>query len=410
MKVIEDPKYIRRLFWLCWIGYVAALLGRFNYAAVMAEMIYSEHISMAQAGLVLTAFFAAYGIGQPICGVMGDKFSAKKLHLLGFILSITANILMGLRPSAQAMIFIWFFNGFSQAMLWPATVKLLSGNLSYLQSKKAMINIAPSVPIGTILTYLTTSVTITFLSWRAVFFIAASVMCVTAVLCYFGFGSLEKHLATYGRYVSSSKDNVYKKTSFLNLFISSGLVFTAMAVIMQGALRDGITTWAPALIDAHLNLELTWAVLITSAIPLFGVLGAYGAFFINRKWLRNEIKTSALLFGIAATLLIVLAAGAGGISFLLAIIIAGGVMHGVNTMLISLVPLHFAKAGKASTMTGVMNFFTYVGSGLSGAGIGILTANFGWVIAIGLWSVLAGIGLIVCLLCAKKWNRFVEAN
>lgn len=43
---------------------------------------------------------------------------------------------------------------------------------------------------------------------------------------------------------------------------------------------------------------------------------------------------------------------------------------GINTVLISLVPLQFAKAGRSSTVAGLTNAFTYLGSALSRLGAG----------------------------------------
>ena len=41
-------------------------------------------------------------------------------------------------------------------------------------------------------------------------------------------------------------------------------------------------------------------------------------------------------------------------------------MHGVNLMLISRVPAYFDRYGKISTDSGLLNTFTYIGSGISG--------------------------------------------
>ena len=409
MKIIEDPKYIRRLFWLCSIGYIAALLGRLNYNAAMAEMISTGYITMTQAGLVLTVYFSAYAVGQPVSGILSDRFPARLMLTAGFALSVSANILLALTPPANMVVWIWLLNGFAQSMLWPAVVRLLSGYLSHMQSVRAMVNISPAVAVGTLLAYTLTAGIIAFFPWQTAFWLGAFVMSIVGISCFFGIRSVERHLETCGRIKNKNADKKGggKKASFLSLFLCAGLPIATVAVIMMGMLRDGITTWAPALLSAQFALDTSWAVLITAVVPLLGIAGVYMCHLINKRWLNNEISTSAVFFGVAAFALGLMVIGSGGFVFAAALVIATGVMHGVNTMLISLVPLYFTDEGRASSMSGFLNAFTYVGSGISGVGVGVLVTSRGWPAVILIWMVVAFVGLLACLLCAGKWRRFV---
>ena len=407
MKIIEEPKYIRRLFWLCCIGYIAAILGRLNFAAAMAVMISSGYITLTQAGLALTMLFVAYAIGQPINGVLCDRFSARIILTLGFTFSIFANFLLALTPPAIMVIGIWFFNGFAQSMLWPAVVRMLSGYLSHLQSVKAMVNISPAVASGTLITYTLTAGIIVVWPWQTVFWVAASTMTVVAFFCFFGIGTIEKYSATYGKQRTATKKEE-KPLPFFRLFLCSGLPVASIAVIMQGILRDGITSWSPTLLSAQFNLDASWAVLMTAAIPLLGITGVYAGHLINKRWLDNELSTAAILFGFVAIALTIVSTATSGLLFAAALMMATGLTHGINTMLISLVPLHFADNGRASSMSGLLNAFTYVGGGLSGIGVGAIATNHGWSNVILVWTAVAFIGLLACLLCFKRWRQFTQ--
>jgi len=407
LKIIQEPKYIRRLFWLCCTAYVTAMLGRLNFSAAMAVMISSGYITMTQAGMALTMLFVAYAIGQPINGLLCDRFSARVILTLGFTFSIIANFLLALNPPAAMVIWIWFLNGFAQSMLWPAVVRMLSGYLSRLQGVKAMVNISPAVAGGTLLTYTLTAGIIVVLPWQTVFWIAALVMTATAILCFFGIRTVERHSAAYGQPRETIKKEE-KSLPFFRLFLCSGLPIASIAVIMQGILRDGITSWSPTLLSTQFNLDASWAVLITAVIPLLGVVGVYAGHIINKRWLDNEISTAAVLFGFAVIALTIVSFATGGFLFAAALMIATGLAHGINTMLISLVPLHFADKGRASSMSGLLNAFTYVGSGLSGIGVGAIATGIGWSTVLLVWIFVAFIGLIACCLCAKNWKQFTQ--
>jgi len=408
LKIIEEPKYIRRLFCLCCIAYVTAMLGRLNFSAAMAVMISDGYITMTQAGFALTMLFVAYAIGQPINGALSDRYSPRIILTIGFALSIIANILLALSPPASTVAGIWFLNGFAQSMLWPAVVRLLSGYLSRLQAAKAMVNISPAVAGGTLLTYALTAGIIVVWPWQTVFWIAAFTMAVVASFCFFGIRNIERHSAVHGQSRIATKKEEEKLVPFFSLFLCSGLPIASIAVISQGILRDGITSWSPTLLSSRFYLDTSVAVLITAAIPLLGVAGVYAGHLINKRWLDNEILTAASLFGIATLALAIMAFGVGGFLFAVALMIATGLMHGINTMLISLVPLHFANKGRASSMSGLLNAFTYVGSGLSGIGIGAIATGHGWANVVLTWTIVAFVGLIACLLCAKKWKQFAQ--
>ena len=77
-------------------------------------------------------------------------------------------------------------------------------------------------------------------------------------------------------------------------------------------------------------------------------------------------------------------------------------------MLITRAPIHFARYGKISTMSGLLNAFTYIGSAASTYGFAWLSDRFGWYFTIGSWVVTAGAGMMLCLCLTKKWKKFTE--
>ncbi|MBR4973382.1 MAG: MFS transporter, partial [Clostridia bacterium] len=93
--------------------------------------------------------------------------------------------------------------------------------------------------------------------------------------------------------------------------------------------------------------------------------------------------------------------------FLAALI--SGCMHGVNHMLISLIPKNFSKYGMVSTLSGLLNAFTYVGASLSTYGFAAIADNIGWSAVRLIWSIIAFMGTLVCVLKIKSWNRILKS-
>ena len=83
-----------------------------------------------------------------------------------------------------------------------------------------------------------------------------------------------------------------------------------------------------------------------------------------------------------------------------------GLMHGVNYFLICIVPARFEKYNAVSTMSGVINSLTYVGSAAATYGFGAISDNFGWNTVLVAWVIVAVIGTICCFVVIKPWKKF----
>ncbi len=181
-----------------------------------------------------------------------------------------------------------------------------------------------------------------------------------------------------------------------------------LAIIMQGINRDGITTWMPSYISETFGIASKASILTGVALPIFSIVCYNLSIFINRKFLKNELSCAAFIFMIC-----ILSCGLmyafGGKSPVLSIILltlATGSMHGVNVILICIIPPYFRSTGRVSTVSGILNSCTYIGSAISIYGIAVITEKFGWNTTILLWTVVAIIGTVLCTTQIKKWNNF----
>ena len=82
-----------------------------------------------------------------------------------------------------------------------------------------------------------------------------------------------------------------------------------------------------------------------------------------------------------------------------------GCMHGVNLMLITQVPKRYKKYGNISTMSGLVNACTYIGSAIASYGIAYVSENFGYKITVLLWFFVALIGTLSCIIAIKRWRK-----
>jgi OPA family glycerol-3-phosphate transporter-like MFS transporter len=124
----------------------------------------------------------------------------------------------------------------------------------------------------------------------------------------------------------------------------------------------------------------------------------------------NIMTASALFYGISAVALVIqgFLNDTSVIATMVCIGVASSCMIGANGLLIGVLPMKFFKWGKVSSIAGFLNGFTYVGSALSGFGIGLLAEIGGWSISfIGL-GVISVLGTLACLISSRRLSNFLK--
>ena len=91
--------------------YMVSYITRINFGAVISEIERDTQWSRTVLSAVVTGSFIAYGAGQIISGIIGDRFSPKKLVLLGLMVTVTMNLLMPLCSTPYGMMAVWCING-----------------------------------------------------------------------------------------------------------------------------------------------------------------------------------------------------------------------------------------------------------------------------------------------------------
>lgn len=420
----HDNRLSKKLISLCCLLYFTSYITRLNYAAAISEIIISMDITKSMASLAVTGSFITYGLGQLVSGPLGDKRAPEKLIFTGILATAIDNLLIATAGNIQTMTILWCFNGFFQAMIWPPLLRIMAENLSPEAYRSACVKVNTAASLGTIGVYILVPICIRLGGWRLAF-LFPSIFAMGVALIWRHIAKkilVHKNTPAAGHVSRGIRMNMPKTTETSEdvsqpspnvgrLILLSGAISVFFAVIFQGTLRDGLTTWMPSYIDDIYHLGTSGAILTTAILPLFSIISIAMASLLNEH-MKSELFTSSLLFGIslvsAVTLRLFFNANAILSVALMALIT--GCMHGTNMLLISRLPAYFEPFGCVSTMSGIFNTFPYVGSALSTFGIAALSEHFGWPLTIVCWSFIALFGLIACLIASRRWHRFFNYN
>ena len=399
----------QRLVLLCSVAYFCSYLTRINYAAVMVEIIAREGISRIEASAALTGLFVCYSLGQLVSGYLGDRLAPQKLVFTGLLVCSLMNLLLPLFSAPWARTVIWSVNGFAQAMMWPPLVRIISGRFSGDEYKKAIMWVISGGTVSTIFVYLSAPLIISLAGWRVVFYLSASAAFTMAFLWRRGFEKIGVRLES-AQAVPGPRAVPGRRPIPGDLWGMVGLILAA--IMLQGMLRDGISSWMPSYLNDSFMTGSAASILSSVAIPVTAIAANYFVLYINRRFVRNEMLCAGLVFSAGLVSLIVLRLfGAGNFMVsVMALTVSAASMNGVSLVLTSMLPKYFERFGFISFVTGLLNFFVYVGSAVSIFGIAALTERYDWPATVMVWCLIALIGTAFCLVSARRWGWFKDAN
>lgn len=400
---LTNKKDINRLAFLFAVTYMISYLTRINYGAIIAEMEYATGLSKSMLSMALTGSFITYGVGQIISGICGDKFSPKRLISCGLIVSVLMNFLIPICQNPYQMLGVWCINGFAQSFMWPPMVRLMTVLLSEEDYKSASAKVSWGSNIGTILVYLLSPVLITAFGWKSVFVFSA----ICGIVMIFIWNQYSYEISAE----PPKSDMPSQKGRNRSLFtvLMAGIM---AAIILQGMLRDGVTTWMPSYISETYHLSSAISILTGVIMPIFSILWIQVTARLYIKKLKNPLMCSGVLFAagtVSALILVFVTGKSAALSVVFSAFITG-CMHGVNLILICMIPPFFKNQGNVSTVSGILNSCTYIGSALSTYGIAVLSEKAGWNATLLVWCLIAAMGTVICMLCVKPWKKKTQIN
>ena len=419
LEKLTKEKQMRHLCFLCCMAYFMSYMTRLNYAACMVELQDALGIGKDMAGLPVTMCFFSYGIGQLVFGFLGDTYIPWKMIFAGLVGSAGCNFLVAACPAMEVIIPAWCLNGVFQSMLWPPLVRTMAEMLSDRWYRQGCVAVSVSASMATVWIYLLTPLVIRAWGWKTVFVLPAGMGIAVACFwysCMQRLGNIPSKIKgkVPGCSLAGTEGAGGRKLSyrgnrpwFVSLFTEAPLLFILFAIVLQGALKDGITTWMPVYMSEIFGMSNALSILSVAVLPVFGVICILGASFLL-ELLENEVFTAAVFFGAGTVGSVVMAIYNDGNVFvnIVMMILISGSMYSVHMLLTSRITGHFVGFGKVSTVSGILNATTYVGSAFSTYGFGAIAERAGWEAVIFLWVGIAFLGTIFLIAAKRKWRCF----
>ncbi len=396
----------------CWLVYTLAYLGKYSYNANINQVMEYYGVNHAEAGLVSTFFFFAYGSGQILHGFLSRKYPAKYTVFFSLLISAAANAGIAFIKNFSVIKFLWGINGFCLAVLWPVIVKLLSENLNPTRFNTATVVMGTTTAIGMILSYGLSALFIHLNNFRIIFYVTGLVLPGIAVAWFFAYPFMtEKKTiapASSGEVPAVSDENVKVKEDNLIRYIVGLGIFMIVANIV----KDGLGIWLPSILIEQFGFNESLSVILSLVLPLFGIFGCFLIVKLSNRIKNYIILCTLLLIGIFLMVVV----GWLGIrcNAYIALIAGGGfascIIYGLNNIISSKYPLQLKNKRNVGIVAGILNGLSYVGSMISSYCLGGVADNSGWngvfitfmILSVCTIAVFCIVFVVICVIKHKK--------
>ncbi len=367
-----DSRKENKIIFICWLAYTAAYIGRLNFNASIVAIISDLGVTKADAGLVSSCFFFAYGAGQLVNGILSKKYNAKFMIFISLLLSSFFNFLMPICGDIAIMKFVWLGNGIVQSVLWSTLIKTLSDFISDQKLPKAILAMSTTVAVGTFVAYGISSLSVRAGNWQTVFYVATVVLIISAIIWIALFGPSKKP--------ETSFDNEPKEKLKMGKVVLLALFITAFAGIANGFIKDGINTWVPSVLYEEFGVSQSFSIFLTLLLPMVSTLGAAIAKKVHEK-IASHAAMNLIFFSVSALLCvgILLSLKAHSIiTIMLCFICIACGMSMINNVITSMFALDYRRLLNAGFAAGLLNTFCYIGSTTTSYTLGAVSQEYGW--------------------------------
>ena len=415
MKSKIAPRTKKIAYFLALV-YFTSYCMRINLAVMLVKICSEMQVEKSALAIVITGLTIAYGTGQVISGFLGDRIKPKHIIPAGLALAVLCNVGIFFTSTIPAMTVIWSINGFAHALLWPPIVRLMSSHLSVEDYSFAAVRVNQGSSVATIALYLFCPLLLGVMKWRTIMLLCAAWGAVMIVLWFILYPRIFTKADKPIEKTEAPTPQPAQKALPIPLYIFGAIAMIMPGIMMQGMLRDGVTNWMPSFLLETFGLSEEDSIVSTVILAIFTMI-SYSAFSaLQKRFFRNEVTCAAAIFGGSALvcgvlfLVNVFLPKAALVPSLVLMALTVAAMHGVNLMLISIVPRRFVPFGKVSTYSGILNASTYVGAALSTYGFAALAEAFNWNFTILTWVAISLIGAILCFFAARIWQRHLDEH
>lgn len=397
--------------------YCAHYCTRLNIGNAQVNM---TEFSSADIGILSSVLFWTYGVGHLVNGRLGEIFGVRRFIILSVILSVIANVFMGLANSIWLMAIIWGVNGFVQSMAWSPGVSSLAawwpGNKRGFATGFANAFSGFGQVAATLMVAL--AFTIFPGNWRSAFFIP-SLLPIAFLVIYIIFAKASPKDIGLKDYEEEDVKKAEHEEEMAKIVKEKGVLYPFLhllskpvfwvwifVVFASGVARYGLVTWIPKYLKEVAGLGDIVSLLTSIVLPIGMGIGSLVVPALTDKFCPHNRLIASIVSGSISALCIlgfVLLKPVGFQLILMMVLLffAGFFIYAIN----GTVWTYATDVGGrvfASTAAGILDFAAYMGAAIQSIVYGFILNNGSWNILFISVAVFCALIAVVSLVSSRK--------
>lgn len=384
-SITKNKKTI--IFAICYLAYTSIYIARLNLSMASPGLMENGILTKSQIGILGSVFSVIYASGRLINGRISDSKPPFFMICTGLILAGIANLTFGFFPPFVGMILLWSLNALAQSMLWSSILCVLSTIHNEAEAKKRTSLMVTSVAFGNIAGIIVSTAIISNIGLNFAFIIPGGL---TLIMCAAVFLSIHKIPAPS----STTEKSDDSPVSSLSREKRREIALNLVPALLHGVMKDNISLWMTVYFVDTFGINLESSAYFVLFIPAVGFVGRMLYPILYRLCRENEHLVSVIGFAVCLISALPLCLGVGSPIF--AMILLGLIYAAVsviNTSFLSIYPLHFVNEGRVATVSGIMDFVTYLGAGISS----VIYGYIGYIPMFISWAVVSALSIILML-------------
>lgn len=376
---------------LCSITYLAVYFTKNIFGAVSPKMIESG-FNEGFIGNASLVYLLCYGIGQLINGRIGDKVKSRYMISLGLLFSgITNFIFSWLVPvSPTVSIVVYGMTGYFLSMIYGSITKVVAENTELVYATRCSMGYTFASFIGTPMA----GVAAAALTWQGVFMSSTGALVTMAIICFLVFILYEKKgIVKYNQF----KVQKTEKGGSIKVLLERQIIKFTIISMLTGVVRTTVVFWMPTYISQYLGFSSETSAKIFTVATFVISFTTFIAIFVYEKLKRNMDKTILIMFSSAAVFFALLYFVKSPVLNIIFMVLAIMSSNGSSTMLYSRYCPGLRDTGMVSSVTGYIDFISYMSAAVSTKVFANAAVTIGWGNLILVWLVLMIVGVIVAL-------------
>lgn len=382
MKIKNKEKYI---FLIMYLAYVSIYAARVNLSVASPQLTDMNILDAAKIGFLGSVFSTIYAFGRVVNGRISDTAPPWKMLVFGLAAAGISNMLISIFPPYIGIFLLWSINAYAQSMLWSSILYVVTFLYDKDKVKNKTSLMVTSVATGNVVGIVLNTFFITKLGVKYAFLIPGGITLILGGITFV----MIRHIPNTGKDKQS-------RQSFFEILKTGELAKLIIPAVFHGVMKENISLWMTVYIIDKYAVDLSTSSYYVLLIPIIGFFGRIIYPAVLKMCRNDEISVTSFGFAVCTVAAVVLCMGNVGI---LASVIMLSVIYAavsvINTSFLSIYPLRYAKTGNTASVSGIMDFATYLGAGVSSAIYGIVIKNFGYLPMFVSWAAISAVSIII---------------